>query len=217
MDRWMDDWVNGWIDGMHLQSYYRAWDTLGSSYYREVYFCTTRVRIKLKLQMICSVLLLISNVPILPRSLCRCLDTRVYANENIPRHLPPGPTLLPTVDHVYVAHQAMRSLPNLAFSDHSDRFVRFRSSHAHHIFWSTWRTGARGTKLWAQLVLGFGLNCVVLSETFGFQTRLRSSGLPRYECASLFFEIYSIVWSLGRIFLIAFLVWWLPSFPVWKP
>lgn len=55
----------------------------------------------------------------------RTLDTRVYANENIPRHLPPGPTLLPTVDHVYVARQAMRSLPNLAFSDHSDRFVRF--------------------------------------------------------------------------------------------
>lgn len=99
---------------------------LGSSYYRELYFCTTRVRIKLKFQIICSV----------PFTHQQCTDfpTFIMAGALTPGFKPMrichvichlARLFSATVDSVYVAHLAMRSSPDLAFSDHSDRFVHF--------------------------------------------------------------------------------------------
>lgn len=85
------------------------------SYYRGLYFCTIRVRMKLYTIVTCA-----NSATLI---MAGAWTRGVHANENIPRHMPPGSTLLPTVDHVDVAHPAMRSPTNPDRLAHFDRRI----------------------------------------------------------------------------------------------
>jgi len=210
-------WIDGWMASTHIPITVHG-IPLGCSYYRKLYFCTTCVRIKLEL----TTNDLLSSFT---HQQCTNSPTLIMAGAWTPGFMPMR------IYHV-ICHLALLFSPLLTTSTWRTRrcalpptwpslTTRIASS-ASIVAYPSQISEALDEQAhaeqscehnWCWVSVWFAL---VFSKFSDFNLVFEAPEYRGMSVLRLFFEICSVVYSLGTIFLIAFLVWWFPSFPVWK-